>query len=119
MHRRATSKKRAAEAEKEIDMEDKEVTPVEDVELILPPAEPTEQLSQGKQPDNPTQTGDVNFQETVMRMMMEMREDNKSVSRELKEELGQKMEENSKKAEENSKKMEEKMDCLLYTSRCV
>ena len=42
MHRRATSKKRVVEAEQEIDMEDKEATPVEDVELTLPPAEPTQ-----------------------------------------------------------------------------
>ena len=40
MQRRATSKKRAAEAEKEINMEDKEATPVEDVEVLLPPEEP-------------------------------------------------------------------------------
>ena len=39
MQRRATSKKRAAEAEKEVemDMENKEATPVEDVERLLPP----------------------------------------------------------------------------------
>ena len=36
MQRRATSKKRAAEAEKEIDMGDKEATPVEIVETLLP-----------------------------------------------------------------------------------
>ena len=47
MHRRATSKKRAVEAEQEIDMEDKETAPVEDAELILPPAEPTEPIPQG------------------------------------------------------------------------
>ena len=40
MQRRATSKKRAAEAEQEIDMGDKEVTPVEDVETLLTPMEP-------------------------------------------------------------------------------
>ena len=37
MQRRATSKKRAAEAEKEVDMGDKEATPVEDPEVVLPP----------------------------------------------------------------------------------
>ena len=36
MQPRATSMKRAAEAEKEINMEDKEATPVEDVERLLP-----------------------------------------------------------------------------------
>ena len=34
MQRRATSKKRAAEAEKEMDMGDKEATPVEDPEAV-------------------------------------------------------------------------------------
>ena len=37
MPKRAMSKKRAAEAEKEIDMDDKEATPVEDIEGRLPP----------------------------------------------------------------------------------
>ena len=37
MQRRATSKKRAAEAEKEIDMGDKEATPVEDIEVLVYP----------------------------------------------------------------------------------
>ena len=54
MQRRATSKKRAAEAEKEIDMGDKEATPVEEVELLLPPVEP-------KQSEEPTQTREVNL----------------------------------------------------------
>ena len=45
MQRRATSKKRASEAKKEIDMEDKEATPVEDVERLLPPVEPKQPLS--------------------------------------------------------------------------
>ena len=42
MQCRATSKKRAAEAEKEVEMdtENKEATPVEDVERLLPPVEP-------------------------------------------------------------------------------
>ena len=35
--RRATSKKRAAEAEKELDMDNKEATPVEDMEKTLEP----------------------------------------------------------------------------------
>ena len=34
MQRRATSKKRAAEADKEVDMGDKEATPVEDPEVL-------------------------------------------------------------------------------------
>ena len=82
MHRRATSKKRAVETEQEIDMEDKEATPVEDLESMLPPAEPTEPESQRKQPDKPTRTENVELKE-MFRLMME------------------------------------RMDCLLYTSRCV
>ena len=35
-----TSKKCAADAEKEINMDEKEVTLVEDIEVVLPPAEP-------------------------------------------------------------------------------
>ena len=37
MPKRSTSKNRAAELEKEIDMENKEATPVEDMEITLPP----------------------------------------------------------------------------------
>ena len=36
MQSRATSKKRAAEAEKDVDMGDKEATPVEDIEVLVP-----------------------------------------------------------------------------------
>ena len=82
------------EAEQEIDMEDKEATPVEDIEKRLPPAEPTEPIPQGKQADKPEQTEEINFQETLVRMMMEMREA-------------------SKKAEENSKKSREELALSL------
>ena len=60
MQRRATSKKPAAEAEREINMDDKEATPVEDIEERLPPAEP----------NRPAQTEDVSLQE-IMRVIME------------------------------------------------
>ena len=71
---------------------------MEDVEMILPPAEPTKPVLQEKQPEKPTPTENAAMQE-MFRLMME-------------------------KMDENSKKMEEKMDenskdCLLYTSRCV
>ena len=52
MHKRATSKKRAAEAEKEISMEDTEATPVADVEMLLPPAEPNKPTQQEEQTEN-------------------------------------------------------------------
>ena len=61
MQRRATSKKRAAEAEKEveIDMENKEATPV-DVESSLPPVLSKQPAQPEEQPEMPTQTGEVN-----------------------------------------------------------
>ena len=57
MQRRATSKKRAAEVDKEINMEDKEATPVEDIEEILTPKEPNRPV----QHEKPTQTGEANL----------------------------------------------------------
>ena len=51
MQRRATSKKRAAEVDKEINMDDKEATPVEDLEEILPPIEPNRPIQQEEQPN--------------------------------------------------------------------
>ena len=97
MQRRATSKKRAAEAEKELNMDDKEATPVEDIEAILSPAEP----------NRPAPTGDANFME-MMRSMMEetLNKNNEKLNKNiesLKEEL-------SEKIDDNSKKMEEKID---------
>ena len=59
-------KKRAAEAEKQIekiDMDDKEATPIEDIEGRLPPAEPNQPEQQEEQPEKHTQTGDVNLKE--------------------------------------------------------
>ena len=89
MQRRATSKKRAAEVEKEINMDDKEATPVGDIEEILPPAEP----EQPKQPERPARTGDVSLQE-IMRVMME----------------------NNKRTEDSQKKMEESLKELKEDS---
>ena len=65
MQGRATSKKRAAEAEKEIEinMEDKEATPVEDVERLLPPVLSKLPARPKEQPEMPTQTGEINFRE--------------------------------------------------------
>ena len=101
MHRRATSKKRAVEAEQEVDMEDKEATPVEDVELMLPPAEPNKPAPQKEQPEKSTAKEDTKLD----RMMeMSLRE-----FKTTKEELGNKIGNTNKKIEENSKKMEEKM----------
>ena len=128
MKKRALSKKRAAEAEKEIveiDMDDKEATPVEDLEGRLPPEEPKQPTQPKEQPEIPTQTGEVNLQEKelekskitegpILDKMMEMflqlskerKEDNQSLKEELGE-LGNKIENTNKRIEENSKKMEE------------
>ena len=66
MHRRATSKKRAAEAEKELDMDDKEATSVEDIEVVLPPAEQKQPAQRKEQQEKPTQTGDANLLEMML-----------------------------------------------------
>ena len=76
-------------------MEDKEATPVEDMEMILPPIEPTKPRLQKELPEVPTQTGDVNITE-------------KQVERSTRTENGD--------MQEMFRLM---MDCLLYTSRCV
>ena len=51
MQRRATSKKRAAEAEKEVDMGDKEATPIGDPEVLVTPVEPKQTAPPEKQPE--------------------------------------------------------------------
>ena len=92
MHRRATSRKRAMEAGQEINMEDKEATPVEDVELMLPPAEPNKPAPQKEQPEKSTAKEDTKFDQMMEMLLREFKT--------TKEELGNKMEENSKKMEE-------------------
>ena len=77
MQKRATSKKRAVDAEPKINMDKKEATPVED-EVILPPMEPAKPTRE-EQPEKPTQTGDVNFQETMIRMLNEIIEIQKEI----------------------------------------
>ena len=140
MYRRSTSKKRAAEAEREARMEEKEATSAEDVEEILleiedRQPEPAEEVQQPegepeviqqetqpevKQPETPNQTGEEAFQEWMRRMMESLKEDNQSLnkkmdetSRSTKEELSKKIEEGQKESQKN---MELLKDCLLYTS---
>ena len=79
MHRRATPKKCVAEVEKEINMDDKEVTPGEDIEEILHPAEPNRPVQQEEQPEKPTQTGDANLMEMMKKMMEENRKNIESL----------------------------------------
>ena len=40
----------------DVDMDDKEATPVKDIEQILPPMEPAEPIQSENQPEKPTQT---------------------------------------------------------------
>ena len=72
MYRISTSKRRAAETEKETRMEEKEATSVEDMEEILITVgdrqpEPMEDIQQPegqpevKQPEKPTPTADANI----------------------------------------------------------
>ena len=137
MMRRATSKKRAAEAEKELDMDNKEATPVEDVEKILERVEHKQPAPPEKQPEVPTQTGDVDvpekekeksktMEEKVMEMFLQLSKKMDSTEENLQKKMDSTKEDNNKRLEdlkknmeENSKKMEKKIDCLLYTSRCV
>ena len=63
MQRRATSKKRAAEAKREVDMGDKEATPVENIEVLVAPVEQKQPAPPEEQPEVPTETVEVNVPE--------------------------------------------------------
>ena len=147
MQRRATSKKRAAEAEREleIDMDNKEATPVE-VEELLPPVLSKQTEQSEEQPEMLTQTEKINVPEketedmTVEEMLRAMMKNNKSLDKErkedklalnkkfeelkgdnqsLKEDIKSSKEETNKKIEENSKKMEENSKKMEERMRCV
>ena len=98
MQRRATSKKRAAEAEKEleIDMDNKEATPVE-VEEVFQSVLSKQTEQPKEQPEIPTQTVEINVPEketenmTTQQMFRMMMEKMESTSKELKEDLSKKM----------------------------
>ena len=98
---------KAKKGTEDINMDDKEATPVEDPEEIIPPSEP----EQPKQPEKPTQTGDTSLQE-IMRVMMEnnqktedsqkkMEETLKKNIESLKEDLNKKLDDNSKTLKED------------------
>ena len=123
MPKRAISKKRAVEAEEEIDMENKEATPVEDVEMILPPVEPTKPMSQEEQPEKSTTKEDT-ILDKVMEMFLqisqkmdctkeelskERKEDNQSLKEELGE-LSKEMKENNKSTKDELGELSKKMD---------
>ena len=69
-------------------MDDKEATPVEDTEQILPPMEPAEPVQSENQPEKPAQTEEERFQEMAMAIM--------GIKTDFKEELNKKIEETNK-----------------------
>ena len=82
-------------------MGDKEAIPVEDPEVLVTPVEDKQPVPPEEQHEVPTQTEEVTFRETLMKMIMEInkniestKEENKSTSQKL-----------SKDTEENSKKL--------------
>ena len=83
MQRRATSKRRAAEADKEIVMDDKEATPVEDLEEILPPIEPSRPIQTEELHERPAITGDINIMEMLKNMMEENRKSVESTNKNI------------------------------------
>ena len=125
MQRRGTSKKRAAEAEKEIevDMDNKEATPVE-AEEVLPPVLSKQTEQPGEQPELPTQTGEVNVQERYVEKSKTAEEIRMDMMMEMFQREFKSLKEDNKKMDENSKGLKEELsgvnkNCLLYTSRCV
>ena len=138
MYRRSTSKKQAAEAEREARLEEKEATSAEDVEEILleiedRQPEPAEEVQQpedepeviqqetqpeASQPEKPTRPGDMDIIEILISMreeskkMMEKMDEN---SRSTKEELvtiNKKIEEGQKSTKEELSK---KIEAVSYT----
>ena len=73
--KRSASKKSAADAEPNINMDEKEATPVEDIEEILPPMEP----------DRPVQTEEEKFRETMMKMVEQLGQKTDNSYKNLKE----------------------------------
>ena len=111
-----------AEKEVEIDMENKEATPV-DVERSLPPVLSKQPAQPEEQPEMPTQTGEVNvrkeqlekstrtedgnIQEMIRAMMEQMDENRKKDSQSLSNKM-EKMDENRKEDNQSlNKKLEE------------
>ncbi|KAI0231214.1 hypothetical protein L0F63_007209, partial [Massospora cicadina] len=99
-------KKRAMEAEQEVDMEDKEATPVEDVESMLPPAEPNKPAPQEEQPEKSTTKEDTKFDQ-MMEMLLREFKTTKEELEELKETNQENM--NRKKVEEEITVIEQKI----------
>ena len=87
-------------------MEDKKAQPAPEVEMIV-----GDTLE--NPPDRPIQTGDVNFQETMMRIMMELEEDNKKSREDNKknmETLKEEIKDSNKKMENGNQQMKEELN---------
>ena len=112
MQRRATSKKRAAEAEKEMDMGDKEATPVEDPEVLVVQVEHKQQETPAEQPEVTTQTGEANVPNKEVEKSTTTEESKMDKIMEMFLQLSKKMDSTKEDLRENN-------HCLLYTSRCV
>ena len=89
-------------------MEDKEATPVEDVVRVLTPMEHKQAAPPEEQPENTTPTGEVKFQETLMKMMMEISKNVESTKEEIKS--------TKEKIKSTKEELNKKMD-LQTTSR--
>ena len=59
----------------DVNMDDKEATPVEDIEQILPPMEPAEPIQSEYQPEKPMQTEEERFQEMIMGIRTDFKEE--------------------------------------------
>ena len=110
MRKRETSRKRAVEAERvdELNMEDKEATPVEEVEVII-----REDQGDRQEPDKVTESVDLKslmeyLKQSSTNLMDEMRDNKQSME-----------ESNKKNLEKLKEELSENSNCLLYTSRCV
>ena len=89
MPKRSTSKKRAAELEKEIDMENKEATPVEGMKIRLPPAEPNQPALKEKQLEKSNTKEDTKMDKMMEIFLREFKS--------MKEELCQKMDDSHRR----------------------
>ena len=129
MTRRAASCKRTVNQEIELDMEEKEATPVEEVEKILPPAEPnktTESVDMNSIMKFLQETSKQNS-ETLKQMEKKRKEDSETLKQmDSNNETSKQMKEDSeklnKKIDNNNETMKHHLEeyreeiCLLYTS---
>ena len=87
------------------DRDNKEATPVEDLEEILPPTEPSRPIQTEEPPERPTITGDSNIMEMLKNMMEENRKHMES-SQKNNESLTKNIESMNKKMDDSQKNIE-------------